>query len=98
MAITKKSLDKELEKSKQVFFTPHGWEDYTSWAGDAKKMQRINDLIDAAKLSPLVGIGKPERLSGDLKGYYSRRIDSAHRLIYKIIDGNLCIVSAKFHY
>ncbi len=98
MAITKKSLDKDLEKSKQVLFTPHGWEDYISWSGDAKKTDKINKLIDAAKLSPLGGIGKPERLSGDLKGYYSRRIDSANRLLYTIIDGNLHIVSAKFHY
>jgi toxin YoeB len=96
--IKKKSLDKEVEKAKQVLFTPKGWEDYTSWSSDVKKTERINDLIEAIKLSPLGGIGKPERLSGDLKGFYSRKIDSAHRLIYKIIDGNVCIVAARFHY
>lgn len=98
MATTKKKLDKELQEQKKVIFTANGWEDYNSWNADPKKKQRVNDLIENAKTSLLGGIGKPERLSGDLKGYYSRRIDSEHRLLYTSVNGDLCIVAARFHY
>ena len=98
MATTKKKLDKALQEQKRVIFTTIGWEDYNSWCSDSKKIERVNKLIDAAKKSPLDGIGKAERLSGDLKGYYSRRIDREHRLLYTYVNSDLWIMSARFHY
>jgi len=98
MASTKKKLDNDLAKKKNVQFTTNGWEDYNYWLDTPKKLKRINELINDALVSPLQGRGKPERLSGDLKGYYSRRIDSEHRLLYTMVDGGLIILQARFHY
>lgn len=98
MANTKKQLDKNVTSEKRIQFTKMGWEDYNSWQGTPKKIKRIGELIDDALISPLHGRGKPERLSGDLKGYYSRRIDSEHRLLYKISGDGIIIVQARFHY
>lgn len=79
-------------------FTPEGWEDYTSWSEQRKVLQRINRMIKEAQRDPGVGIGKPERLSGALAGYWSRRIDQEHRLVYTIANGDLVIVQARYHY
>ncbi len=82
-----------------IRFTSRGWEDYVSWVGDRKTLTRINRLIDEASRDPDQGTGKPERLKGDLSGYWSRRIDQAHRLVYTIDkDGELLIVQARYHY
>lgn len=82
----------------RITFTTHGWEDYTSWAGDRKTLQRINRLITEAARDPAAGTGKPERLSGDLSGYWSRRIDQEHRLVYTVEADQLIIVQARYHY
>jgi toxin YoeB len=82
----------------KIVFTPHGWEDYFSWAGDRKTLSRINRLITEAARDPGVGAGKPERLSGDLAGSWSRRIDQEHRLVYTVKDDDLIIVQARYHY
>jgi len=98
MAITKEKLNKEAEK-KKVIFTPQGWEDYQYWrTEDPKKFDKINELIASAQESLHTGIGKPEKLSSNLKGFYSRRIDINHRLVYKGDGGNLVIFMARFHY
>ena len=68
----------------KIVFTPNGWEDYSSWVGDRKTLIRINRLIAEATRDPGAGTGKPERLSGDLSGYWSRRIDQEHRLVYTV--------------
>ena len=82
----------------RIAFTAHGWEDYTSWAGDRKVLARINRLITEAARDPAIGTGKPERLSGDLSGCWSRRIDQEHRLVYTV-DGDLLVVlQARYHY
>jgi toxin YoeB len=81
-----------------ICFTRRGWEDYTSWAGDRKTLQRINRLILEAERDPAFGSGKPERLSGDLSGYWSRRIDQEHRLVYTAREDRLIIVQARHHY
>ena len=82
-----------------IRFTSPGWEDYVSWVGDRKTLTRINRLIGEASRDPGHGTGKPERLKGDLSGYWSRRIDQTHRLIYTINkDGDLVIVQARYHY
>ena len=82
----------------KVVFTPHGWADYSSWVGDRKALTRIDRLIDEAARDPGVGTGKPERLSGDLTGFWSRRIDQEHRLVYTVHGDELVIVQARYHY
>lgn len=82
----------------RITFTTHGWEDYASWADDRKTRQRINRLITETARDPATGTGKPERLSGDLSGYWSRRIDQEHRLVYTVEADQLIIVQARYHY
>lgn len=95
---TKKNLDKGLS-TKKVVFTTNAWEDYQYWRKEAPaKFEKINELIAACKMSLHTGIGKPEKLSGNLKGYYSRRIDLEHRLVYKGVGDDLVIFAARYHY
>ena len=82
----------------RIAFTTHGWSDYTSWAEDLKLLKRINRLILEAAPDPGSGTGRPERLSGDLSGYWSRRIDQEHRLVYTVDGDQLIIVQARYHY
>jgi toxin YoeB len=82
----------------KIVFTPHGWNDHTSWTGDRKTLTRINRLITEAARDPGTGTGKPERLSGDLTGFWSRRIDQEHRLVYTVQADELVIVQARYHY
>lgn len=75
------------------------WEDYQYWqATDKKKVKRINQLIKATLREPFNGIGNPEALKHDLKGYWSHRIDIEHRLVYKLKKENLIIVACRYHY
>jgi toxin YoeB len=68
-----------------VRFTPRGWTDYRSWIdGDLKTLAKIMALIEDARRSPLRGLGKPEPLKEDLAGWWSRRIDDEHRLVYRV--------------
>ena len=82
----------------RIAFTAHGWDDYVSWADDRKTLKRINRLIREAARDPGSGTGKPERLSGDLSGFWSRRIDQEHRLIYTVETDLLVITQARYHY
>ena len=82
----------------RIAFSTHGWDDYISWADDRKTLRRINRLIDEAVRDPGVGTGKPERLSGNLAGYWSRRIDQEHRLVYTVEGDHLVVVQARYHY
>ena len=82
----------------KIVFTSYGWDDYTSWADDRRTLERINRLIEAAARDPGVGTGKPERLSCDLSGYWSRRIDQEHRLVYTVAADELLVVQARYHY
>ena len=80
-------------------FTDNGWEDYTYWETEDKKtLKRINKLIDDISRNGNNGIGKPEPLTGNFSGYWSRRINDSDRLIYKIEDDNIYIISCRFHY
>jgi toxin YoeB len=81
-----------------IRFTQHGWNDYTSWVDDRKTLRRINQLIKEAARDPGVGTGKPERLGGDLSGYWSRRIDHEHRLVHTVRGDDVIIVQARYHY
>ena len=85
--------------SRSVLFTAAGWDDYTYWQGqDKKTLRRINSLIETARRDPFNGIGKPEPLVGNLSGYWSRRIDDVHRLVYAVDDGELAVIACRGHY
>ncbi|MCX6285412.1 MAG: Txe/YoeB family addiction module toxin [Bacteroidetes bacterium] len=83
----------------QVSFTKDGWEEYCSWQPENKKLLgKINDLIRDIQRNPYEGSGKPEPLRYDLSGFWSRRIDREHRLVYRIDGDDLVIYSCRFHY
>lgn len=75
------------------------WEDYLYWQDtDRRTLKRINVLIRDIDRNGNTGIGKPEPLKDNLQGYWSRRIDSEHRLIYSIRDGHMFILACRYHY
>ncbi len=83
----------------RLLFAPPGWEDYTYWQRiDRSILKRINRLIDDALRDPTSGIGKPEPLRYGIAGAWSRRITDEHRLVYRIIDDDLVILQARYHY
>jgi len=83
----------------KITFSPNSWEEYVSWQAEDKKMLRkINELIKDIKRSPFEGKGKPEPLRYDLSGFWSRRIDREHRLVYHFADNGLQIISCRYHY
>lgn len=80
-------------------FSKIAWEDYTSWQSEDKSMvKKINELIKDIQRTSYEGKGKPESLKYDLSGFWSRRIDREHRLIYRIEENELYILSCKYHY
>ena len=86
-----------------VSFTAKGWENYQYWIeNDTDILQKINILLKEIRRDPFRGIGKPEPLSGNLKGYWSRRITGEHRLVYHVSETKpnqtLTIIQARFHY
>jgi toxin YoeB len=86
-----------------VSFTPNGWDNYLYWiANDPIVLEKINGLIAEIRRHPFQGTGKPEPLSGNLKGYWSRRITGEHRIVYRVSGAKpnqiLTIVQARFHY
>lgn len=83
---------------KKVWFE-EAWNDYTYWqTQDKKTLKRINALIKDIERNHFEGIGKPEPLKGDLSGFWSRRIDDVNRIVYRINNGILEILSCKGHY
>jgi toxin YoeB len=82
-----------------IRFEKKAWEDYLEWqAVDKKKLQRINALIKECRRTPFFGIGKPEPLKGEYSGFWSRRIDDEHRLIYCFDHDVLTVIACKYHY
>ncbi len=80
-------------------FTENAWEDYIYWQANEKKiLKRVNELLKDIQRNPTSGIGKPEPLKYDLAGYWSRRIDREHRLVYQAIDNELLIYACRYHY
>lgn len=83
----------------KIKFVDESWEDYLHWQKyDMKKLKKINELIKDICRTPYQGIGKPEQLKYTYSGYWSRRIDGEHRLIYHISDNELIILKCRFHY
>jgi toxin YoeB len=75
------------------------WEDYLYWQKQDKKiLKRINQLVRDISRNPFEGIGKPEPLKGNLAGFWSRRIDEEHRLVYVVGENSVFIFSCKGHY
>ena len=82
-----------------ITFAPQAWEDYLYWqATDSKILARIHELIKDITRSHFSGIGKPEPLKHALRGYWSRRINTEHRIVYKVVDGTVCIAQLRYHY
>lgn len=75
------------------------WNEYVDWQlFDKAILRKINQLIKDIQRQPFTGIGKPEPLKHDLSGYWSRRIDDAHRLVYRVEDDVLTIAQCRGHY
>ncbi len=84
---------------RQVHFHQDAFEQFTAWAStDPVLFERLTRLIGEAARNPFEGIGKPEPLKHQLKGYWSRRISAEHRLVYKATPDALIIVSCCYHY
>lgn len=83
----------------KILFSEHAWEDYLHWQrADRKTAQRINGLISEIQRTPHTGTGKPERLRHALSGYWSRRIDAEHRIVYKVEGDTVFIAQLRYHY
>jgi len=84
---------------KKIAFLPQAFNDYNDWIKDDKKIHaKIIELIKEIQRDPFVGKGKPEPLKHQLKGLWSRRITEEHRLVYKVLDDEVVIMSCRFHY
>ena len=80
-------------------FVDESWEDYIYWQNtDKKKLKRINELLKDVSRNPFDAIGKPEPLKHKYSGFWSRRIDDKHRLIYRYEDSKIHILKCRFHY
>jgi toxin YoeB len=83
----------------KLIFSEQAWEDYVYWQKtDKKLLERINTLIKDTSRSPFAGIGKPEPLKNALPGYWSRRINNEHRMVYKIDNDAMFIAQLRYHY
>jgi toxin YoeB len=85
--------------TRRLTFTPDAWDDYLYWqAQDKKTLKRINVVLRDILREPFTGIGKPEPLRENLTGYWSRRINHTHRLVYAIEDQAITVLACRYHY
>jgi toxin YoeB len=83
----------------KITFSQISWEDYLSWQIEDKKiLKKINVLIKDIQKTPYSGLGKPEPLKYDLAGFWSRRIDREHRLVYQVFGSEILIYGCRYHY
>jgi toxin YoeB len=83
----------------KVVFSDEAWEDYLYWQEqDRRMLRRINGLINETRRDPFKGTGKPEPLKHALAGFWSRRINEEHRMVYKVEDGSLLLAQLRYHY
>jgi toxin YoeB len=83
----------------RLVFAELAWEDYLYWQKqDRKMLERINKLIQATARDPFMGIGKPEPLKHAFAGFWSRRIDEEHRMVYRVTGDQLELAQLRFHY
>lgn len=82
-----------------LVFYPTAWDDYLYWQKtDKKNLNKINELIKDIQRNPFKGLGKPEPLKQNLSGYWSRRINSEHRIVYKVTKDSILIAQLRYHY
>ncbi len=82
-----------------ITFSENAWDDYLYWQKvDKKIVKKINKLIKEIQRTPFEGSGRPEKLRYDLAGYWSRRIDQEHRLVYQVDNSQLLVYSCRFHH
>ena len=82
-----------------IVFSDIAWSDYLYWqTQDKKTLKRINQLLQDISRNGFEGIGKPEPLKGNMSGFWSRRIDDTHRLVYRVNNGNIEIIQCRGHY
>lgn len=82
-----------------LVFSGQAWEDYVYWQKTDKQLvRRINDLIKEISRKPHTGVGKPEPLKHALSGYWSRRINDEHRIVYRVTKDSALIAQLRFHY
>jgi len=80
-------------------FSSHAWEDYLYWQKtDRQMLKRINSLINEIMRDPFAGSGKPEPLKHGLSGYWSRRINNEHRIVYRPTEDAIFIAQLRYHY
>ncbi len=83
----------------KLIFSEQAWDDYLYWQKiDKKLVQRINELIKEIARTPYTGTGKPEPLKHALSGYWSRRINDEHRIVYKVVADSVLIAQLRYHY
>lgn len=83
----------------KLVFSEQAWDDYLYWQKtDRRLVQRINDLIKEITRTPYTGTGKPEPLKHALSGYWSRRINDEHRIVYRVADDSVLIAQLRYHY
>jgi toxin YoeB len=83
----------------KLVFSENAWDDYLYWQRtDRKLLEKINTLIKEIQRTPFEGIGKPEPLKHGFPGYWSRRINSEHRMVYKVDGDSLYIAQLRYHY
>jgi toxin YoeB len=83
----------------KLSFVDESWEDYLYWLKvDNKLLKRLNQLIKETLRNPFEGLGKPEPLKYKYQGCWSRKINQEHRLVYKVLDNEIIILSCRFHY
>lgn len=83
----------------KLVFHEEAWEDYLYWQSqDPRRLKKINSLIRECLRTPFAGTGKPEPLKGEFSGWWSRRIDQEHRLVYRVTDDALLIAQCQYHY
>lgn len=83
----------------KVVFTQSAWEDYLWYQErDRQLLKRVNLLIKETLRTPFEGVGKPEALKADLAGYWSRRINDEHRLVYSVAKDEIIIIACRYHY
>jgi len=83
----------------KLAWSKRAWDDYLYWQQtDKKQVKRINALIKSAMRTPFDGMGSPESLRHELQGFWSRRIDREHRLVYSFSESELLIVACRYHY
>ena len=83
----------------KLVFAQEAWDDYLYWQTHDKRMrERINKLLTEVQRDPFAGVGKPEPLKHALAGFWSRRINDEHRMVYKIEGGALLLAQLRFHY